>query len=264
MADPLIRYYHYISAEKVTEAVSQVPPDLLERLKVELKLPFVSVGNTGGGVPDELYAQADLAAAALTRQGQVGSIAVPSGWFAGTVTMRWGCFGREHPSDRDVVFFMGRWADTYVVLGGSAWNARRTGYSTEPRPYSNSGVYTLMRALRIESQRIREAAELRAPPPISDRDDPDVFWQPALENAHDAWPGEALEVYDSLPGRGEDVEFVARWLDRSGYPFQPPMELGSPLYVASAVGIAPPEPAPAPPAPPAQERRRGWLRHRSR
>jgi len=71
MPDPLIRYYHYISEEKVTEAVSQVPPNLLERLKVELKLPLFTVGNTGVGVPDELSARADLVTEALTAQGQV-------------------------------------------------------------------------------------------------------------------------------------------------------------------------------------------------
>ena len=46
-----------------------------------------------------------------------------------------------------------------------------------------------------------------------------------------------MEVWQSFPGRGRDVEFVARWSDQSDFLNDRPAMLGTPLYVADAPGI---------------------------
>jgi hypothetical protein len=257
----MIRYFHYISRRKVEEAFSQIPPGLFDRLSVELNSAFlpVSVSADGKQRAETIEAKLEVVEAALRAEGQVGTIAAPGPWFAGTVTMNWGFFGRDADGNPDVVFFIGTFGDILVALGGSAHNARRSGLPEEPRPYSNSGWATMMHALRDESQRIRggemlrpptasEAARLMRLPPrqasVAGRDEAPTtrpihveLWHPTLPGNADAWPAEAMEVHASFPGRGRDVEFIARFADQSDHLNDYPAILGSPLYVADAPGV---------------------------
>lgn len=263
----MIRYFHYVSAQKVDEAFNQISRSLFERLSVELNSAFLPLAIKADSEPraGTLEAKVEVVEAALRAEGQVGTIAAPGPWFGGTMTMNWGCFGSDAEGNPDVIFFIGTYGDILVALGGSAHHARRSGLTENPRPYSNSGWETMMKALHQESRRVNGGEELRpataphaashrrtSPRPASagaaeghgDSSSVDVaLWQPTLPGNAGAWPSEAREVLSSFRGPGREVEFVARWSDQSDYINDHPAILGSPLYVADAPGAKALEPS---------------------
>jgi hypothetical protein len=142
--------------------------------------------------------------------------------------MKQGRFRRSYDGPFDVAFFVGRINDERLVaLGGTAHHLIG---SVGQRPWSNSGVATLMEALKTESVRVRGI--------IQD----DVKGLPG------AWTAEAHDVWDTHPGPEEQLEFLAVKLAHDSDFYD--VLLGSPIYVARDPG----------PRPPTTERKSWWHR----
>jgi hypothetical protein len=213
--------YLYISDLKVDQLFEQLPDAQRRRLSHNLKLDFKLVSYSIAESPrPEATRQARLAAVCRAIDtSEVGTVEDPQLYVRGSAPMKYGRYPVSRKGPKDVVFFVGHGTGSRLVaLGGTAHHLVG---STGERPWSNSGIASLLDALRTESFRISGGVK----PPRPDHD----LGLPG------AWPAEAAQVWREHPGPEQQVEFLALKLAvTSDYPLWggPDVLLGSPIYVA--------------------------------
>lgn len=213
-----IKTYIYVSDVKVDMLYEQLDEarraELTQELKLDAKL--ISYGITVSPAPSVTrYARLAAVLRQLESQEAIGSHDSESLYFGGSLPMKHGRHQISHQGPHDVVLFTGMdQAGHLVALGGTAHHLIG---SVGDRPWSNSGVATLMQALRRASQ--REIA------------DEDRLGLPG------GWDAEAFETWETEPGPPQRVEFIAVRLAvaRAGQDLRHyDVILGSPIYVALA------------------------------
>jgi hypothetical protein len=219
-----LKTYLYISDIKVDMLYEQLPKVRRRELNHELKLDLKLVSYSIALSPQPgLTRLARLAAVCrhLDASG-AGSVDDPRLYFYGSMPMKHGRYPASPDGPRDVAFFVGQSTNgRWVTLGGTAHHLVG---STGERPWSNSGVAQLMKALRTESyhnyhwESYYRSRNLAIPPNSSGLGLPG------------AWESEAHEVWEKHPGPEQNLEFVAVKLAAGSLLYD--VLLGSPIYVA--------------------------------
>jgi hypothetical protein len=232
-----VDYYIYVSDAKLDMLAAQVPSRIWRRtardLKIDLKVLGVSVHDDPR--PENRYSKLRMVDKHLHDAGEVGTVAAPGRWFAGTASLAWGTVGNAD----EVVYFtsvvdgtlLGLTGSTHHVLGG-----QRTSYvDTDPERYAPGG----------SSARVMVESELAGGLATADIESEGRF----VRGERTAI-ATMLGIHRRLRGHEETLTFLAkRLLERpasevdlhAGLQMQgaelPPFDrvlLGTPLYVAMA------------------------------
>ena len=116
-----MKFYHYISKEKVDMLLPQIP--VTEKKKVSAKIGF-NIGILTGEIAEERLSLDDKVNRAKTVSDyictfeDVGEVSSDSPWIIGKMNAFLGHF----PSAKSAVFFIGNTENTNIVLGGSTGN----------------------------------------------------------------------------------------------------------------------------------------------
>ncbi|WP_237773313.1 MULTISPECIES: DUF7019 family protein [Streptomyces] len=216
-----VRYYLYLSGDKLDMLYEQIPAKLLKRLAVEAKvdLKVLSVAVQSPRAETSTYDRLDIVEAYLERESDVSWMTEPRPWFRGDLGLRIAGYG----SPDGPTFITGREGDTVVALIGSARHlvGQRAAQDTIRASYSM--LPSLFRLLDDAPE--DWPRQYRTPRAVT----------PAHENQalH-----QVLEFSDSLTVAPVYAEFLARRLLTGTVTGPDGRELrivvGTPLYVAMA------------------------------
>jgi hypothetical protein len=112
-----MKYYIYVSDSKVDMLYSQIPHGIREKIAAELKidLKVLSVSLKEKATEQTRYSKAELVAAYIEKQEDLGTADHPGTYIKDILPMKWGQY-----SEKDgLVYFGGRLDDTIVGLCGS-------------------------------------------------------------------------------------------------------------------------------------------------
>jgi hypothetical protein len=113
-----MKYYIYISDNKLDMLFPQVSTEIKEKIASEWKLDFkvFSVSRKSETeMPTNRYARLQAVADFIHKYGDVGSVDEPGEYIQDTLLLKWGLYEPQP----DVVFFGGATENTVVGLGGS-------------------------------------------------------------------------------------------------------------------------------------------------
>ncbi|MHC4696264.1 MAG: DUF7019 family protein [Planctomycetota bacterium] len=222
-----MRYYVYISDQKVDMLLSQISTAQKKKIATEFKisLQLLSASRRTEVDSTENRIKRLEAVAEFIRQNEnVGSVNDPRAYFSGEMTLRWGPYPESWEDDGgNLVYFGGTTDDTILGLGGSSRHV--VGNTGGSHPYSASAAPYLVSYL---------CNELQLP---TDNDEVEhLGLRPGnleleLMAVHLASTG--------MDGPEQRLEFIAKRLlhGPSPYPDRDPKPglkvlLGTPLYVA--------------------------------
>ena len=212
-----LRYYIYVSDSKLDMLSEQIPPPLRQRvaaeLKVDIKVFSLSLRQTQSS--ETRTAKLRLIEAYIDENDFAGTVDEPKAYFRGSLEMRWAPIGMGIKPT--TVFFVGQTEKTMLGLGGSVYHLM--GHARGEATYSDSLTNFLIAAVE------REANEVLPGKSDLERYEAEGLW--AIPN-----------LFDTMSGPPETVEFLARRLarkeapPRDKYPEGKAIVLGTPIYVA--------------------------------
>ena len=117
-----MKYYVYISDDKVDMLYSQIPKKMLDKIAVELgiNLGIFSLTAKGKGNQEETcYEKLMVVVNYIENNMDVGTIDQPKTYFKGSLPMRWEPLWRDgHEEGKNLIYFGAETAETIVGLGG--------------------------------------------------------------------------------------------------------------------------------------------------
>ena len=114
-----MKYYIYISDDKIDMLYPQIPKPLLQRIAADLKIDLklfgaeVSVASKSSPSDETRYDKVRLVSEFIEKHQDVGSIDAPSTYFKGTLFMKYGS------PVKVVIYFGGVTSNTILGLCGS-------------------------------------------------------------------------------------------------------------------------------------------------
>ncbi len=119
-----MKYYLYLSKTKVEMLASQIPASALRGISAEFKASIGVLSSTvktaDTPLPDNVYAKSEALYKYLSDAGEVGSVANPKAYIAGTLPLRWGTLW-DYASD--LLFFFGTSDGRLLALIGASASA---------------------------------------------------------------------------------------------------------------------------------------------
>lgn len=209
-----MRYYVYISENKVEMLYSQIPPRLLENIAGTLTIDFKLIKTEFSEAPKakSLHSKLQIVERYLDDQNLVGDLSVPKSYVKATRKMRWG------PYAPGLVYF-GSADDVILGLGGSEKHV--LGNVGSSHAHSHSATPYLIAALREQIKGFKGPFE---------REDSESFALAGVELATTQMSGiqQNMAFVAKVLLKFPSNSFDYTWHGRSGKP----VILGSPLYVS--------------------------------
>lgn len=165
-----MKYYIYISDDKVDMLYAQIPQSIKSRIATEIKIDL-KVFSTSFKDKDDAYVETRYSKLALVvdyieNHLDVGSLDNPKAFFKGTMPMYWGPFGHrddiraatqnlirneDNAYGQQIIFFAGKHGYRTVGLGGSMKHVIGSTDNTQ-RLIPGSMTYTLLALLSNQAQ----------------------------------------------------------------------------------------------------------------